>query len=77
MQAETYRRMKRATKNRWAAHVPATNVFWMQYLVDICLTEVSPPPRLTTCVQNWGVRALPAWQAAAVLARRGTWAAAL
>ncbi|KAL4446368.1 hypothetical protein ABPG77_003175 [Micractinium sp. CCAP 211/92] len=39
VQAETYRRMKKATKNRWAAHVPATNVFWMQYLVDICLTE--------------------------------------
>lgn len=43
-QAETYRRMKRATKNRWAAHVPATNVFWMQYLVDTCLTEVGWAP---------------------------------
>ncbi|KAL4423699.1 hypothetical protein ABPG75_001000 [Micractinium tetrahymenae] len=39
VQAETYRRMKKATKNRWEAHVPATNVFWMQYLVDICMTE--------------------------------------
>lgn len=41
LQAETYRRMKKATKNKWGAHVPATNVFWMQYLVDICMTEVS------------------------------------
>ena len=30
LQAETYRRMKKATKNRWEAHVPATNVFWLQ-----------------------------------------------
>ena len=22
--------MKKATKNRWEAHVPATNVFWLQ-----------------------------------------------
>lgn len=32
--------MKKATRNRWEAHVPATNVYWMQYLVDICMTEV-------------------------------------
>lgn len=40
LQAETYRRMKKATKNHWQAHVPATNVYWMLYLVDICMTEV-------------------------------------
>ncbi|PRW60889.1 transducin beta 3 isoform A [Chlorella sorokiniana] len=39
VQAETYRRMKKATRNHWEAHVPATNVFWLQYLVDICMTE--------------------------------------
>ena len=33
--------MKKATKNSWQAHVAATNVFWMQYLVDICMTEAS------------------------------------
>jgi hypothetical protein len=32
--------MKRATRNRWEAHVPATNVFWVQYLVDTCMQEV-------------------------------------
>ncbi len=40
LQAETYRRMKKATKNDWQAHVPVTNVYWMQYMVDICMTEV-------------------------------------
>lgn len=40
VQAETYRRMKKATRNRWQAHVPATNVYWMQYLVDTIMTEV-------------------------------------
>ncbi|EFN57276.1 hypothetical protein CHLNCDRAFT_9043, partial [Chlorella variabilis] len=39
VQAETYRRMKKATRNAWQAHVPATNVYWMQYLVDTCITE--------------------------------------
>ena len=32
--------MKKATRNRWEAHAPVTNVLWMAYLVDICLTEV-------------------------------------
>jgi serine/threonine-protein kinase haspin len=40
VQAETYRRMKKATRNSWQAHVPATNVYWLQYLVDTCITEV-------------------------------------
>lgn len=39
VQAETYRRMKKATRNSWQAHVPATNVYWLQYLVDTCITE--------------------------------------
>ena len=32
--------MKKATRNAWEAHVPATNVFWLQYLVDTCMGEV-------------------------------------
>ena len=38
-QAETYRRMKKATRGDWRHHAPATNVLWMHYLADICLTQ--------------------------------------
>ncbi len=41
-QAETYRRMKKATKNKWGAFVPATNCLWMHYLADICLCQKLP-----------------------------------
>ncbi|KAK9813057.1 hypothetical protein WJX72_008207 [[Myrmecia] bisecta] len=37
-QAETYRRMKKATKDHWEAHRPETNTLWMHYLADTMLT---------------------------------------
>ena len=37
VQADTYRRMKKATRNRWQQHCPATNCLWMHYLADIIL----------------------------------------
>eukprot|EP00887_Chlorella_sp_A99_P001644 scaffold8.g1644.t1 len=38
-QAETYRRMKKATRGDWRRHAPTTNVLWTHYLADICLTH--------------------------------------
>ena len=37
VQADTYRRMKKATKNSWQGHCPATNCLWMHYLTDVIL----------------------------------------
>ena len=39
MQADTYRRMKKATKGKWAGFHPATNCLWMHYLADTLLTQ--------------------------------------
>ncbi|EIE19929.1 hypothetical protein COCSUDRAFT_54502 [Coccomyxa subellipsoidea C-169] len=36
-QADTYRRMKKATKGEWAAFHPATNCLWVHYLADTLL----------------------------------------
>ena len=37
MQADTYRRMRKATKGRWDGFHPATNALWMHYLADTLL----------------------------------------
>lgn len=37
VQADTYRRMKKATKNQWQSHCPITNCLWMAYTADIIL----------------------------------------
>ncbi|KAG8079584.1 hypothetical protein GUJ93_ZPchr0007g3371 [Zizania palustris] len=38
-QAETYRKMKRITKDYWEGSFPKTNVVWLVYLVDIVLQK--------------------------------------
>ena len=38
LQADTYRRMRKATKGKWAAFCPATNALWLHYLADILLS---------------------------------------
>lgn len=35
--------MKKATRNKWDQHTPATNCLWMHYLADICLAHKLPP----------------------------------
>ncbi len=37
MQADTYRRMRKATKGKWEGFHPATNALWMHYLADTLL----------------------------------------
>ena len=37
LQADTYRRMRKATKGRWEGFHPATNALWMHYLADTLL----------------------------------------
>ena len=37
-QADSYRRMKKLTKNDWSAHCPKTNVVWLQYLSEVMLS---------------------------------------
>ena len=39
VQADVYRRMRKATKGDWQKYVPATNVLWIHYLADLLLTE--------------------------------------
>ncbi|GAQ81799.1 haspin family Serine/threonine kinase [Klebsormidium nitens] len=39
VQADTYRRMKKATKGCWEGSFPETNVYWIHYLVDILLNK--------------------------------------
>ena len=38
LQADTYRRMRKATKGRWEGFHPATNALWMHYLADTLLS---------------------------------------
>ena len=37
-QADTYRRMRKATKGRWEGFHAATNALWMHYLADTLLS---------------------------------------
>lgn len=37
-QADSYRRMKKLTKNDWSTHCPKTNVVWLQYLSEVMLS---------------------------------------
>jgi Haspin like kinase domain len=36
-QADTYRRMKKATRGDWGGHHPQTNCLWMHYLAEVML----------------------------------------
>ncbi|KAK9822448.1 hypothetical protein WJX81_001130 [Elliptochloris bilobata] len=42
-QADTYRRMRKATRRDWAAHAPATNCLWLSYLADTMLSRKRVP----------------------------------
>ncbi len=42
-QADTYRRMRKATRGDWAAHAPATNCMWLAYLTDTLLARKRVP----------------------------------
>ena len=42
-QADTYRRMRKATRGKWAAHAPATNCLWLSYLADTLLARKRVP----------------------------------
>lgn len=42
-QAETYRRMKRATRGDWAGFHPITNCMWVHYLADTLLKHKKLP----------------------------------
>ncbi|KAL0034660.1 hypothetical protein WJX77_001494 [Trebouxia sp. C0004] len=53
VQADTYRRMKKATRNRWQGHCPATNCLWMHYLADVILNLKKIP---MTAQQKKGLR---------------------
>ena len=39
VQAETYRRMKKATKGKWEEHCPRTNCLWVHYMADILMNQ--------------------------------------
>lgn len=39
MQAETYRRMRKANNGNWHAFLPVTNTLWMHYMSDILLNK--------------------------------------
>lgn len=41
-QAETYRRMMKATRGEWKSYCPFTNVLWIRYLVEIVLLHKMP-----------------------------------
>jgi hypothetical protein len=38
VQADTYRRMRKATKGDWAGFHPATNCLWVHYVADTLLS---------------------------------------
>eukprot|EP00854_Cymbomonas_tetramitiformis_P001209 gene1209-1785_t len=42
-QMETYRRMRKVTKDRWDNFTPKTNVYWLHYLADTLLNKKSLP----------------------------------
>ena len=39
LQADTYRRMRKATRGQWAGFHPATNALWVAYLADTLLEK--------------------------------------
>jgi serine/threonine-protein kinase haspin len=39
VQFETYRKMRKAVKQDWAAFQPATNCLWLAYLAEVLLTQ--------------------------------------
>jgi serine/threonine-protein kinase haspin len=39
VQADTYRRMRQATRGDWQEHRPKTNALWLHYLADILLNQ--------------------------------------
>ncbi len=39
MQAETYRRMRKAVRKDWSAYCPRTNALWLHYLADVLLSK--------------------------------------
>ncbi|KAI3997052.1 hypothetical protein MKX01_033379, partial [Papaver californicum] len=41
LKSETYRKMRKVTKECWEGSFPKTNVLWLQYLVDILLLKKS------------------------------------
>ena len=43
LQADTYRRMRKLTKQRWEAYCPGTNALWLHYLAEILLTLKACP----------------------------------
>jgi len=42
LQAETYRRMKKATKDHWREYAPVTNALWLHYLGEILSSHKLP-----------------------------------
>ena len=38
-QANTYRRMRKLTRGKWAGFFPGTNALWMHYLADAMLSQ--------------------------------------
>ena len=43
LQAETYRRMRKATSGDWQSHHPSTNTLWMHYLADLVMSQKQVP----------------------------------
>ena len=39
VQADTYRRMRKATRGDWQEHRPKTNALWVHYMADILLNQ--------------------------------------
>lgn len=39
LQAETYRRMRKAVRRDWRASAPKTNALWLHYLADVVVAE--------------------------------------
>eukprot|EP00911_Craspedida_sp_UC1_P002713 UC1_evm1s1992 len=38
LQFDVYRKMRKITRKDWRAHRPKTNIYWLHYLLDKCLT---------------------------------------
>ena len=62
LQADTYRRMRKATRGDWSVYTPSTNALWLHYLADVMLTRKRPASSAD------GLRALRAFRKRALAA---------
>ena len=75
VQADTYRRMRKAVAGQWERYCPATNALWLHYLTEMLLTTKACPCQASETRALRDFRCVPVANAACGLAPGGLTAA--